>query len=498
VRQGEGALSCTDAMEPLAFDELTNLARVRPSIMQCRYRVAALFALGLIALAAYPAAAPPKPESQQEYWAQFDRRDWSAAILAAEKLVTAAREREPPQPLPLAEALSLLGGAHFGAGDYVNAEAAYAEARQLVEEHGGAMNAALLDPLRGLGYTFAATGRHAEAAVLLDRALLISRRNYGLFDIGQQGVLRQLASSLTKLGRAPEAERHMNYLVRVAERTYGADNPQVAPTLCLVGDWYADVGEFDRAREQYRDALELVTRKLGRSHLALVEPLRGLARTYTQELYYSTLGIRTSRERVPTDADGTSNEHQAINPRYLDSDGEKALERALKIIESQPTPPRETYIETLIQLGDWRQIRQQKDRALPLYRRAAALIAEDDAAQSDESSEHKEGKPAPLSFPVRIYYPTPWLATRNLTLSSDQVDETFVQVEFTVTREGDVTDARVVEKNGTSRQVAESLEAIRGARFRPRFTNGEAVDTPAVTHREVFKTRKQQPADGQS
>ena len=80
------------------------------------------------------------------------------------------------------------------------------------------MNAALLDPMRGLGYTFAATGRHAAAAALLDRALLVSRRNHGLFDISQQGVLRQLATSLTKLGRAPEAERHMNYLLRVAEQ----------------------------------------------------------------------------------------------------------------------------------------------------------------------------------------------------------------------------------------------------------------------------------------
>jgi hypothetical protein len=471
--------------------------------MQCRYSVAALFVLALTALAAHPAA-PPRPESQQEYWAQFDRRDWSAAILAAEKLVAAAREKQPPEPLPLAEALSLLGGARLGAADYVNAEAAYTEALQLVEAHGGAMNAALLDPMRGLGYTFAATGRHAAAAALLDRALLVSRRNHGLFDISQQSVLRQLATSLTKLGRAPEAERHMNYLLRVAEQTYGAGSPQLAPTLCLVGDWYSDVAEFDQARAQYRTAIDLVTKKLGRSHLAAVEPLQGLARTYTQELYYSTLGIRTSRERVPTDADGASNENQAMNPRYLDSEGEKALERALKIIESQPTPPREAYIETLIQLGDWRQIRQQKDRALPLYRRAAALLAEGGAAQSDESPADKaekadqDEKPAPLSFPVRVYYPTPWLATRNLTLSSDQVDETYVQVEFTVTREGEVTDARVVEQNGTARQVAESLDAIRGARFRPRFTNGEAVDTPAVTHREVFRTRKQPSPNGQS
>ena len=452
-------------------------------------RAAALLLSLSIACGAFAAAAPDRPESQQEYWAQFDRRDWSAAIAAAEDLVAAAREEADAKPLELADALSLLGNAHLGAGDYVNAEAAYMEALQLVEMNGGSMNAKLLDPLRGLGYTFAASGRHAAAIPVLDRALIVSRRNFGLFDSGQQGVLRQLAVSLTKLGRAPEAERHMTYLLRIGERAYGRDDPQLTPILCQIGSWYSDVGNFGPAREQFRTAIEIVTRKLGRSHLAAVEPLRGLARTYTQELLYSTLGIRTNREKVPTDADGSSNEHKAQNPRYIDPDGEKALERALEIIESQPAPPRDVHIGTLVQLGDWRQIRHQSERAMPLYIRAAALLQSASTAPTDEAAQ-KDRQPELLSFPVRVYYPTPWLATRNQTIPDDQVDETFVQVEFTVTREGEVTNARVVEQNGTSRQAGESLDAIRDARFRPRFENGQPVDTPGMTHREVFRSRK--------
>ena len=115
ARRSEGTSSCTAAVEPLAFDEPTNPASVTTSIMQCRYPVAALFVLALTALAAYPAAPPPRPESQQEYWAQFDRRDWSAAILAAEKLVAAAREKQPPRTSasrrsPVASRRSAAGG----------------------------------------------------------------------------------------------------------------------------------------------------------------------------------------------------------------------------------------------------------------------------------------------------------------------------------------------------------------------------------------------------
>ena len=159
--------------------------------------------------------------------------------------------------------------------------------------------------MRGLGYTLAAAGQHKEAVPPLERALLIDRRSYGLYDIGQQNVLRQLAESLSKIGRAADAERHVTYLVQLGERVYGRRDPRQVPILCFVAGWRADAGDFVGARAIYRHALALVEQKLGPNDPAAVEPLRALAATYTQELYYSTLGIRTqSRERMPTDADG--------------------------------------------------------------------------------------------------------------------------------------------------------------------------------------------------
>lgn len=447
-----------------------------------------------MALSAHGALSQERPASQQEYWAQFDKRNWSAAVAAAEQLAAAARADAQRAPLALADALVLLGNAQLGAGDFVSAEATFTEALALAEQSG--LQSALLDPLRGLGYALAGAGKHDQAIPHLERALILSRRNRGLFDVSQQNVLRQLGSSLTKVGRLEEASRHMSYMLRVGEQAYGKNDPRLAQLMCQVAEWYGEVGAFEPARGLYRAAASIVEKKLGRNDLALVEPLRGLARTFTHELFYTTRGIPTDREKTPSDADGASNERQALNPRYLPTEGEKALERALKIIESQPDPPNEEYIATLVQLGDWRQIRHQPDRALPLYRRAAQLRPSE-AAPADEAAK-KEAAVAPLSFPVRVYYPTPWLATRNLTLPPDQVDETFVEIEFTVTKNGEVASARVTEKNGTARQVAESLEAIRGARYRPKFVDGEPVDTPGMTNREVFRMRKQSEQDGAS
>jgi TonB family protein len=449
-------------------------------------------------LAAFPAAraaeVAPRPESQQEYWAQVDRKDWSAAITAAEQLVAAARERAKQHPLALAEALSLLGNAHYGAKDYVSAEKDFTESLQTVEQYAGAASPKLLDPLRGLGYTLAASGRHKEAVPPLERALLIDRRSYGLFDIGQQNVLRQLAESLFKSGRVGDAERHVTYLVQLGERVYGRRDPRQVPILSFAAAWHADIGDFGTARLIYRHAISLVDQKLGPNDPAAVEPLRALAGTYTQELYYSTLGLRIqSRERMPTDADGSSNDSRQINPRYLNTEGEKALERAVKILEAQPPSAHDTLVTTLIQTGDWHQIKHAPEKAFAYYRRAVALNATLVAATATTSAAGGAGptEPPPLSFPVRIYYPSPSGATRNTALPADQVDERYVEVQFTVTSSGEVSGAKVAGASGTPREVSDALAAIRSARFRPKFVNGEPVETIGMTSREVFRTRKE-------
>jgi tetratricopeptide (TPR) repeat protein len=458
--------------------------------MQPSFRLALFVAIvattGVTAVhATHGADSTERPESQQEYWAQFDEHDWDAAAEAAAKLVEVAREKAKQKPLALAEALCLLGNAQRGKRDFAAAEVTYSEALRIVEENAGSMSSSLLDPLQGLGYTLAGSEQYDRAVPYLDRALLISHRNYGLFDLGQQPILRTLAKSLTMTGRQPEAERQMLYLQRVGERAYGRRDPRIVPIMLTVGDWYAENGEFMPARGIYRDAIDIVERKLGPNDPALVAPLRHLAESYTQELRYSTVGLPTDRSRPPTDADGSSNEFKSLNPRYIDSDGEKALERALKILGSQPNASHRTLIETLVQTGDWFQVKAQPDKALTYYRRAAALAT---PGQGDADS---ESEPALLSFPVRVYYPAPTIVSRNATLPPDQADEKYVQVEFTVTHEGDVANAKVVDQNGTARQASEFLQAIRGSRFRPKFVNGEPVETPGVTSREVFKVRKQ-------
>lgn len=436
----------------------------------------------LAAVPLYAAPAPIAASSQQEYWAQFDRRDWDAAIASAEQLIAPLRPATAANGLRLAEALSLLGNAQLGKGNLVAAESSFSEALQLTQERVSDSSSRLLDPLRGLGYALASEGKHAAAVPYLDRALLLSRRNGGLFDPSQQGLLRQLATSQTLLGQLAQAERHMLYLLRVGEHAYGANDPRMSSVRCLIGDWYAQIGQMDPARQYYRAALTIVEKKLGHGSLATVLPLRSLAQSYTDEVRLSHLGLQTRSERTPANFGGGGDGGGPLNPKYLATEGERALLRALHTLENDPQRSSRTLQETLLQTGDWYLMKQLPSQAFPYYERAAALNGKEDLQTASVPA---------LSFPAQVYYPTPSLAARNITLSADEANERYVRVEFTVLPDGSVKDARIAEADATDRQKTQTLEAIGDARYRPKFTDGKPVETKAMSYRQVFRERKE-------
>jgi len=171
-----------------------------------------------------------------------------------------------------------------------------------------------------------------------------------------------------------------------------------------------------------------------------------------------------------------------VESRDLSSDGERALQRALRILEADPGASMPTLIETLIQMGDWRQIQKAPSAALPYYQRAWKLIHE--AASLPSSTA------AALNVPVRVAYLTPQIVSDVPEVPAEQMRSNYVQVEFTVAADGSVQDARIVDHDARDKYAQEIFDAVRAARFRPKFTDGQAVAATGVTYREVFWTEK--------
>lgn len=419
------------------------------------------------------ALAPPK----QEYRAETDRRDWSAAVREAQMLVAEAR-LDPTQTLALADALSRLGTVQLRSADIAGAEATFAEALKLVERHHGSASSHTLAPLRGLGFSFAESGRHAQAIPYLDRALLIAHRTHGLFHPEQLSILRQLSRSLTLAGAPLEAERHVNYMLRVGEHVYGKNDPDIVALKCAVADWHAQTGDFDFARRHYREAIEIVEKRLGERSVALVTPLRRIAWSHIFEMEFELNGYID-----PRDDELPISSLKPPNPRYINPDGLRALKRALLVLESAPDAPRQLTIDTLIDVGDWYQIRDDSEEALHYYSRAAELIFTDEADSAEAAHN-------PLAVPVRVYYPVPDVISRGNKLHPHESEEAYVQMELTVSAEGSVEEAKVIDESSSERQANEILGAIRDARFRPRFVDGVPVETKAMSFRQVLRVRK--------
>lgn len=323
----------------------------------------------------------------------------------------------------------------------------------------------IIAPLVARADALARSGHHEEAVPLLQRAVAITRSQYGVFDLRQQDTLEALANSLVAVGRVSEAQDAMIYRAHVAEKTYGEGSPKVIPALCDLGDFFSETGKAPEAHMTFNVALNIVGAGDSLTDPIIVEPLRGLARTWMRRMSYPDAW----RPLVAKDGE-------------LRRDGEAALQRALRILDADPsaTTP-QTRIETLIQMGDWYQIKKRPLEALPYYQRAWQLIHTTPKLPSPVSTA--------LNIPMRVYYPTPGIVAYVPAQAKDARSH-YVQVEFTVAADGSVTDARIVGHDTRDQYAVDILNAVRDSRFRPKLVDGQPVAAPGITYRETFRTNK--------
>jgi TonB family protein len=319
-----------------------------------------------------------------------------------------------------------------------------------------------------LGKALAASGHHQEAVPHLQQALSIQRSRYGLFDLRQLDTLKTLAGSLTALNRVREAQDLMLYRVRAAEKTYGEGNPKVIPLLCDLGDWFSENLLSAEARMTFQMALNIVGDSPALRDPIVVEPLRGMART------------RMRAQSYPQAGDGRL---VLAKRREFNQEGENALKKAVQIVETDPSPVTPaTRIETLLQMGDWYQIEESPREALGYYQRAWQLMRTAPSLPDSVTNA--------FNVPLRVYYPTPPIVTHIPAVAPEDTRFHHVQVEFTVTADGEVRNARIVDHDTRDKYARDVLEAVRDSRFRPKFVDGQPVAAPAITYREVFWTGK--------
>ena len=353
----------------------------RPHPYPLRAAVAAIAAGFTICAAA--AERVEHVSTQTEFSAPAADPSSSVDIEAALARVNAARSRADADPLALEDALTALGDAFLDASQYATAEAAYDEALRLAEQHGGLESERVLAPLLGLGNTLAGSGHHqrsrsSPAASGGDpaRAVWIVRPASAghAQDVGRQPhCARSHAGSagshdLQGARRGEDVRRRKPEGHSVAVRPGGLvrRNRHVPRGSHDFSDgaqhrWRRGVSERpdhrraparDRADVHAQDELSGGLAAPARRHPAAVA--RGPCR----------LPYRMRRRR----ASPSSNPGSSIRKAST------RCKRALRILEADPGASTQTRIETLIQMGDWYQIKKSPREALPYYQRAWQLI----------------------------------------------------------------------------------------------------------------------------
>jgi len=427
-------------------------------------------------------------EAYKTFRSEFDNRNYDKALPAAQRVVELTEKELGSNHPDLVNALANLGTTQLRLKDYDNAEVSYQRAMRLAETFEGGISHALIQPLFGLGITHQAAGDHAAAESALRRALELSHKLDGLYNPAQLPISLALIDSEIALYELPDAEREHNYVLQVNEQQFGRDDLRVLPAIDRRARWYEMTGRYREALELHKRALELVYAQAGKSDLRAVAPLRGLGRTYMLEFVHGAqildrVGAPERPLRLvgdtytppPTFPGGGGPAYIQPRPR-----GEEALLEALKLLATQTDASSASLrAATLVELGDYYIVGDQFDKALTRYRDAWRQMT---TAQLGT---------APFSEPVRLLFRAPADAWGRRPEATDESPATahFVELEYTVTREGKTDSVRAVSSDVIGSTERSVVTVMRNARFRPRFVDGEPVNTTAVHVKQLVWAR---------
>ncbi len=442
--------------------------------------------LMLVAALPVPAGAadepPPAParilamdqrmEAYDQFRTMYETARFEEALPFAQRVVELSdtdRDREAELPV----AYNNLGATQFQLNDYQAAALSYGKSLELLESTQGISSRRMIVPLTGLGTVYAALDQHALAVAQFDRALAISRRADGLFNLAQLPMIQQVADSRLALNDLGGVENDYRYAIKITQQHYGYDDERTLPALLRIASFYESVREFNGARMYYLRARDISMKEGGGFKPLAIKSLLGIARTHRMQY---TMDPNTLEGQGPARDDVTGEmvariyHESRVPPPTADRAGLKSVQTALELLRATPDPPRQLLSETLTEMGDWYQSTSRPAEALSYYAEAASFASADIAS----------GLANPLLAPRMIFYRPPSAASRGLNTLTGQYLVRKTDFSFAVSEKGEVHDVTVVSSDMLDGQLAQSRRALERAIYSPRFENGAPVATEGV------------------
>lgn len=426
-----------------------------------------------IALAAAPLAHAvtddERLQAYREFRTAFDSKQYQDAVPLAERVVALTEEQYGDKARELVNPLTNLGTVHHRLGNHKAAEPAYLRSVEILEAV-SATDRLLLRPLQGLGETYNSLEQYDDARLVLKRAVDLSRNLDGLYNLEQLVIVEPLIQSYVALGQEADAEKESQYAFRVAETAFGRTDARMLGPIDRYARWFESVGRYTTARALHGRALAIAENQ-GKNTPRSVNALRGIARCYRLEFINGPEDA--SRQEIGNGFQNTNamaSADMGLGQR-MNADGERALKMALVALETEQPTPHTKRGETLTELGDWYLSAGETEKALQVYREAwKDLLA--------------GGSTELLSAPRQLAYRPPSSSVTRSRIDPDDAEERYVEVRFTVTRDGQTENVVAAESDAPTAVQKSVVNAVKKARYSPRLENGEAVDAEGVIYRE--------------
>jgi hypothetical protein len=334
----------------------------------------------------------------------------------------------------------------------------------------------LLPPLLELGRLYAA-GQCDRAIDILDLALEISRRHEGLFNPAQLDIYEPLLNCYVTLDFPSQVKRAQQYVILIDEqRCYGRNDLRLLPTLDQAARRYEEVGLYLSARKAQRRAFDIARRNAGENDLLLVGSLRGIARAFRLEYAYglAPADLIDAPYEAPDIVSSATFDGTRLR---LDKLGQRSLERAVTILRNSTGADRKKYLDTLMELGDWHQLADHRREALQTYRELWRELGAAPTGEHADLLSSPEALLAPLRSGSRLRRPPS---------ENNRYEKYTVDLGYSVTREGRVEGIVITESNASTVTENRLARDLKQTRYRPRFVDGEPVDTVNLHQRQNF------------
>jgi len=464
-----------------------NMSRSRLSVVLTMAPIAVVLSVSFVAFnaasatdevpqdAGAPAAAEqvpqldPRMEAYDQFRALLETGQYAEALPLAQRVVELT-EVAADRDIELPVAYNNLGATQFQLGNYADAEASYQKSLELVESRQGISSRRLVVPLTGLGTVYAALDQHPLAAEYFDRALAVSRRSEGLFNLAQLPLIDQLVNSLYVLGDYKGVERGRFYALKIAEQNYGFDDPRTLPATTQLASFYESVSQFAAARGMYLRMRDISMQESGGFNPLTIRSLIAIARTHRLQYTLDPTSLvddMALRDLDYGDPVPQGNQSSLLAP-HANRAGLNSIESALSLLRSTPDPPSQLLLEALVEMGDWFMATARLGAAMPFYAEASTI----------QPVEPDQGNP--LLAPRVVFYRPPVAAVRSIETDSRKLLIRKTVFSLLVTETGDTQDITVVSSDMSEAQQVLARRALERAVYSPRFEQGRPVATEGV------------------